>query len=81
MIDVPRVKAGVAPPDEVPVNPFADATEIPVTVPLPLLLNVVQSAVESSPRFVAEAVGKLNVCVVPVEVIPKSVPVVPVANV
>ena len=46
-----------------------------------LELNVVQSAEESNPRLEAEAVGKLKVCVVPEETMPKSVPVVPVANV
>ena len=37
--------------------------------------------VVTSPRAVAEASGKLNVCVVPEEAILKSVPVVDVANV
>ena len=52
-----------------------------VTVPLPLLLNVVQSAELNAPRFEAEAVGTFNVMtgvVVPfatVEV--RSVPEVP----
>ena len=40
---VVRVNAGVAPPLDVPVKPLADTTETAVTVPEPLLLNVVQS--------------------------------------
>ena len=44
-------------------------------------LNVLQSVLDNAPRLVALAVGRLNVCVVPVDEIPKSVPVVPVANV
>ena len=46
-----------------------------------LALNADQSAEESSPRFVTEAVGMLNVWVLPLDTIPKSVPVVPVAKV
>jgi len=42
-MDVVKVKAGVAPPLDVPVNPLAEATDTAVTVPEPLLLNVVQS--------------------------------------
>jgi hypothetical protein len=45
-----------------------------------LSLNVVQSAEESAPLFVAEAVGKLNVCVAVTELILKSVPDVPTAK-
>jgi hypothetical protein len=43
-------------------------------------LNVVQSAELKAPLFAALAVGKLNVCVLVEEDIPKSVPVVPVAK-
>ena len=46
-----------------------------------LLLNVVQSALLKAPLFVAEAVGKLKVCVEVAEEIPKSVPLVPTAKV
>lgn len=56
------------------------AAVVAVTVPI-LLLNVVQLAEESKPLLVAEAVGKLKVCTVPAELIVKSVPDVPVANV
>ena len=41
-----------------------------------LALNVVQSELERSPRFEAEAVGRLNVRVLPEPVMLKSVPVV-----
>ena len=40
---VVSVNAGVAPPLDVPAKPLADTTETAVTVPEPLLLNVVQS--------------------------------------
>ena len=43
-----------------------------------LLLNVLQLADDNAPRLVADAVGKLNVCVVPVDTILKSVLSVPV---
>jgi hypothetical protein len=43
-----------------------------------LLLNVVQFADDKAPLFVADAVGKFNVCVVPDELMAKSVPLVPV---
>lgn len=46
-----------------------------------LLLNAVQSAAERRPRAVEVALGKLKVCVEPLEVILKSVPAVLVANV
>ena len=46
-----------------------------------LLLKTDQSAVVSSPRFVAEADGKLNVIVFPAPVMVKSEPEVEVANV
>lgn len=35
MIEVERVNAGVAPPDEVPANPFAEAIDIEVTGAVP----------------------------------------------
>lgn len=60
-----------------PVSPLLVAME--VTVPEPLLLKVVQSAEDNAPRLLAEAVGRLNVCVLPDAVIVKSVPVVLVA--
>src|SRR4026209_1597319 len=44
-------------------------------------LNADQSVVDRHPRMLAEAVGQLKVGVVPAEEIPKSEPVVPVANV
>jgi hypothetical protein len=40
---VDRVRAGVAPPEEVPANPFDDATDTEVKVPDPLPLKVFQS--------------------------------------
>ena len=52
-----------------------------VRVVATLLLNVVQSADDSAPRFDPDAVGKLNVCVAVAEFIAKSVPAVPTANV
>ena len=69
--------AGVAPPLETTgAVPVTD-----VTVPLPLLLNVVQSADDNAPRLVAEAVGTFSVItgvVVPVATVDvKSVPLVP----
>jgi len=80
-IVVEMVRAGVAPPLEAPAKPLAFATETAVTVPLPLLLNVVQSALLNAPLFVALAVGRLNVCVDVADEILKSLPDVPVANV
>jgi len=69
--------AGVAPPLETTgAVPVTD-----VTVPLPLLLKVVQSADDNTPRLVAEAVGTFSVItgvVVPVATVDdKSVPLVP----
>ena len=69
--------AGVAPPLETTgAVPVTD-----VTVPLPLLLKVVQSEDDNTPRLVAEAVGTFSVItgvVVPVATVDvKSVPVVP----
>jgi len=69
--------AGVVPPLET--TGAVPVTE--VTVPLPLLLNVVQSADDNAPRLLAEAVGTFSVItgvVVPVATVDdKSVPVVP----
>ena len=45
-----------------------------------LLLNVLQSVDDNAPLLVADAVGKLNVCVALVDDILKLVPVVPVAK-
>jgi hypothetical protein len=53
---------------------------VAVTMPI-LLLKVIQLADDKAPLLVAEAVGKLKVCVVPEEVIVKSVPVVPAVKV
>jgi hypothetical protein len=69
--------AGVVPPlDTTGAVPVTD-----VTVPEPLLLNVVQSAALKAPRLVAEAVGTFNVItgvVVPLATVElRSVPVVP----
>ena len=81
VIVVDSVSAGVAPPLDVPARPLADTTETAVTVPEPLLLNVVQSAALKAPRLVAEAVGTFNVItgvVVPLATVEvRSVPVVP----
>ena len=41
MTVVDNVNAGVAPPDDEPAKPLADTTDTAVTVPDPLLLNVV----------------------------------------
>jgi len=70
------VNAGVAPPLELPLIPFAVATDTAVTVPEPFPLNRLQSELESRPRFVAEAVGILKEWTVVVLEIVKSVPVV-----
>jgi hypothetical protein len=69
--------AGVAPPLETTgAVPVTD-----VTVPLPLLLKVVQSADDNAPRLLADAVGTFSVItgvVVPVATVDdKSVPLVP----
>ena len=45
-----------------------------------LLLNVVQSVEDNAPLFVADAVGRLNVCVSVTDNILKSVPDVPTAR-
>lgn len=47
---------------------------------LSLLLNVDQSVEERAPRFEAEAVGKLKVCVSTEDTTAKSEPEVPIAN-
>lgn len=52
---------------------------MPVGV-LNLPLNVVQSPELSAPLLLALAVGRLNVCVDVAELMPKSVPAVPVAK-
>lgn len=56
------------------------AVVVAVTVPI-LLLKVVQLAEDKAPLLVEEAVGRLKVCVVPVEEILKEVPLVPVVKV
>ena len=79
----PRVSVPVpviGPPVSVsPVVPPDPLTE--VTLPLPLLLKVVQSADDNAPRLLAEAVGTFSVItgvVVPVATVDdKSVPAVP----
>jgi len=94
---VPPLTTGNAVPDNVianvplvvigePVTDKNDGTVAAtlVTVPLPLLLNVVQSAELNAPRLVADAVGTFKVItgvVVPLATVePKSVPVVPKVN-
>jgi hypothetical protein len=88
-IPVPAVMLPVAvtvtTPDDVIGEPLTDIpvpADIPalVTVPFPLPLNVVQSAEDNAPLLLADAVGRLNVCVLPDELIAKSVPLVPVAK-
>jgi hypothetical protein len=69
--------AGVVPPEETTgAVPVTD-----VTVPEPLLLNVVQSAALNAPRFVADAVGTFKVItgvvVLFATVELRSVPVIP----
>ena len=76
-VNVPELVIG--PP--VNVSPVELVALMLVTVPELLLLKVDQSAEESNPLLVDEAVGKLNVCTEPEEEILKSVPEVPVANV
>ena len=72
---------GVVPPVLV-TRPVVPETE--VTVPEPLLLNVVQSAALNAPRFVADAVGRFSVMtgvVVELATVEEtSVPVVPRVN-
>ena len=79
---VVRVIAGVVVAvATVPAKPLADTTDTLVTVPEPLLLNVVQSAALKAPRLDAEAVGTFSVItgvVVPLATVEvRSVPVVP----
>ena len=62
------------------VTPDVEEETLPNVKAFCLLLNVVQSVEESSPLFVADAVGILNVCVVPTEEMLKSVPVEPVVR-
>ena len=50
---------------------------VAVTVPI-LLLKIAQSAEDKAPLLEADAVGKLKVCILPVELMLKSVPAVPV---
>ena len=68
--------AGVVPP----LDTTGDVPVTLVTVPLPLLLNVVQSVDDSAPRLVADAVGMLRaitgVVVLLVALKDTSVPVV-----
>ena len=45
-----------------------------------LLLKVLQSVEDNLPVFVADATGRFRVSVVPTDVIPKSVPAVPVTR-
>jgi hypothetical protein len=61
--------------------PFQYATCPLVPLPPTFPLNVLQSELLNAPLFVADAVGKLNVCVDVELAILKSVPVVPVAKV
>lgn len=73
------VNAGVVVPVATDTIPPVQPTD--VTVPEPLLLNVVQSAAVRAPRLVADADGRLSVMtgvVVPVATVDEtSVPVVP----
>jgi hypothetical protein len=76
-----RSITGVTPPVEV-TRPAVPETL--VTEPVPLLLNVVQSAALNAPRLVADAVGRLSVItgvVVELATVEEtSVPVVPSVN-
>ena len=62
---VESVRAGVAPPLDVPANPLAVATETAVTVPEPLPLKVDQSVLVRYPLDDALAAGILITGVVP----------------
>ena len=75
VIVVDRVSAGVAPPLEVPAKPLADTTETLVTVPEPLLLNVVQSVDVRYPSALALAAAMLMAGVVPPDDTTGAVPV------
>jgi hypothetical protein len=61
--------------------PSAAWTPVPNVIAFCFPLKVDQSALDNAPRFAAEAVGKLNVCVLVAEDIAKSVPAVPTAKV
>jgi hypothetical protein len=74
-VSIARVPVVVIVPPVIPVAVFV-ATELTE----PLLLNVVQSVELKAPLLVAEAVGKLKVCVAVAELILKSVPDVPVTK-
>tara|TARA_R110002096_G_scaffold233045_1_gene422999 strand:- start:841 stop:1320 length:480 start_codon:yes stop_codon:yes gene_type:complete len=69
--------AGVVPPEEA----IGELPDTPVTVPLPLLLNVDQSVEDKAPLLDAEAVGTFKVITAvpepPLTVLDKFVPVVP----
>ena len=75
VIVVDRVSAGVAPPLEVPAKPLADTTDTLVTVPEPLLLNVVQSVDVRYPSALALAAAMLMAGVVPPDDTTGAVPV------
>jgi hypothetical protein len=74
-MDVVRVKAGVAPPLDVPVNPLAETTETAVTLPEPLLLKVVQSVLVRYPLTLVVAAGIDIAGVAPPEDTTGAVPV------
>jgi hypothetical protein len=73
-MDVVRVKAGVAPPLDVPVNPLAETTETAVTLPEPLLLKVVQSVLVRYPLTLPVAAAMLIAGVAPPEDTTGAVP-------
>jgi hypothetical protein len=50
---VESVRAGVAPPDDAPANPFAEATDTPVTVPA-VPLSVVPLKERPVPKVIAD---------------------------
>ena len=60
-------------------SPLMYCDVVPAGV-LNLPLNVLQSVLLSLPVLMADATGRLKVFVLPADVIPKSVPVVPVAK-
>ena len=70
-----KVKAGVAPPLDEPENPFAEDIDTDVTVPEPLLLNVVQSVLERNPLTLPDAWLMLIAGVAPPEDAIGAVPV------
>ena len=71
----PVIATPVAMPPALPTKIFADVND-----EVSLLLNIVKSADAKAPRFVGEAVGILNVCIDPAELIAKSDPPVPTAK-